>query len=186
MFITDKRKRARKKRANVKQQHNIASSLPPGLLNPTLSLRDRSTYGWTRFIMENFSSLNFCWFAKKPFQIRTTKDSRWFSLPSVNCFIFITFFQHTCTYDLDTLSFFPPSRFSWSRLHMSVEWPTLNKYETNNNKQTTDSSKWAKKKNKITTEEEQKSVRCRERTDERKRHKNASTFLDSVQIEKWT
>ena len=25
------------------------------------------------------------------------------------------------------LSFFPPSRFSWSRLHMSVEWPTLNK-----------------------------------------------------------
>ena len=44
---------------------------------------------------------------------------------------FITFFQHTCTYDLDTLSFFPPSRFSLSRLHMSVEWPTLNKYETN-------------------------------------------------------
>ena len=49
----------------------------------------------------------------------------------LKCFIFITFFQHTCTYDLDTLSFFPPSRFSWSRLHMSVEWPTLNKYETN-------------------------------------------------------
>ena len=40
---------------------------------------------------------------------------------SLKRFIFITFFQHTCTYDLDTLSFFPPSRFSWSRLHMSVE-----------------------------------------------------------------
>ena len=35
--------------------------------------------------------------------------------------IFFPFFQNTCTYDLDTLSFFPPSRFSWSRLHTSVE-----------------------------------------------------------------
>ena len=50
---------------------------------------------------------------------------------SLKRFIFINFCQHTCTYDLDTLSFFPPSRFSWSRLHMSVEGPTLNKYETN-------------------------------------------------------
>ena len=32
---------------------------------------------------------------------------------------------------MHVLSFFPPSRFSWSRLHMSVEWPTLNKHETN-------------------------------------------------------
>ena len=54
------------------------------------------------------------------------KEKSW-----LKCFILITFFQHTCTYDLDTLSFFPPSRLSWSRLHMSVEWPTLNKYETN-------------------------------------------------------
>ena len=63
VFITDKRKRARKKRANVKLQHNIAASLPPWL-NPTLSLRDRLTHGWTRFTMENFF-LNFCWFPKK-------------------------------------------------------------------------------------------------------------------------
>ena len=46
VFITDKRKRARKKELLLKLQHNIAASLPPWL-NPTLSLRDRSTHGWT-------------------------------------------------------------------------------------------------------------------------------------------
>ena len=40
VFITDKKKRARKKELLLKLQHNIAASLPPWL-NPTLSLRDR-------------------------------------------------------------------------------------------------------------------------------------------------
>ena len=55
VFIANKRKRASKKELNVKLQHNIAASLPPWL-NPTLSLRDRSTHdhGYTRFTVENF------------------------------------------------------------------------------------------------------------------------------------